>query len=142
MQSERSIEQSIHSPHLRHVAAVGTEGRGPTTDRRIALSVRIIEKEYQRPNLDTSELAKLFHLSKSRFRHLFLQQVGKSPSRFLKTVRLQNARFLLETSFLAVKEVMHKVGYTDASHFTRDYRATYHVPPSKHLRQFFTAAAG
>lgn len=142
MKKEKTIQQSADGPRLLQAAVVITGSRAQITDSRIALSMRLLEKEYECPNLKSRDLAKLFRLSESRFRHLFLQEVGISPSKFLKLVRLKNARILLETSLLAVKEVMLKVGYRDPSHFNRDYRAAYHLPPSRHMRQFLTAAAG
>jgi transcriptional regulator GlxA family with amidase domain len=142
MQGEKTIAHSHSARHTLQLASIRAKWPGTITDYRIALAVRLVQEQYERSDLGISELARHLHLSGSRFRHLFLQQTGIPPSRFLKQVRLRKAKVLLETSFFAVKEVMHMVGYTDASHFTKDYRAAYHLPPRRYRHQFFTATAG
>jgi len=113
-----------------------TNWRTAVTDRRIALALKILQKEHDRIGR-AADLAKRLNLSESRFRHLFVKQTGISPDRFLRQVRLERARTLLETSFLTIKEIVHSIGYTDASHFTRDYSARYHFPPGRYRALFF-----
>lgn len=43
---------------------------------------------------------------------------------------MERARYLLETSFLSVKEITHNVGLNDESHFVRDFKKVYGVPPT------------
>ena len=58
--------------------------------------------------------------------------MGISPQRFLTQVRLEQARRLLTTEFLTVKEVMNRVGISDASSFARSFKAAYGVTPGKY----------
>jgi transcriptional regulator GlxA family with amidase domain len=76
-------------------------------------------------------IANRVNLSLSRFRHLFTQFIGVSPSRYLKQMRLARARHLLENSLLTVKEVAAAVGVNDVSHFVRDYKEAYGENPSE-----------
>jgi transcriptional regulator GlxA family with amidase domain len=80
--------------------------------------------------LSIEALAAGVNLSSSRFRQLFAAQVGMAPQTYLQRLRLRRARLLLERTFLSVKEVMGLVGYNDPSHFSRDFRRAYGVPPS------------
>jgi AraC family transcriptional regulator, arabinose operon regulatory protein len=87
--------------------------------------------------ITTGELRKVvanLNLSSSRFRHLFTQSIGISPTRYVKAIRLTRAKSLMETSFLTVKEVMAAVGYSDISHFVRDYKASFGETPSQSRR--------
>lgn len=76
------------------------------------------------------ELAATVHLSPSRFAHLFRDETGMPPGRYLHTMRMQRARVLLERTFLTVREVMSRVGFRDPSHFARDFRRFHGVAPS------------
>jgi AraC-like DNA-binding protein len=76
-----------------------------------------------------ADLARAVNLSQSRFAHLFREQMGKSPSRYLRQRRLERAKLLLESTFLSVKEVMAAVGSNDPSHFCRDFRRAYGASP-------------
>jgi len=46
------------------------------------------------------------------------------PAKFLRVLRLERAKELLETSYLSVKQVMVQVGVTDGSHFVRNFKLT------------------
>ena len=56
------------------------------------------------------DLAAAVQLSPSRFAHLFRDQTGVSPGRYLHRIRMHRARVLLERTFLSVREVMHLWG--------------------------------
>ena len=99
-------------------------------DARIALVVARMEQALdQAPRLP--ELAAAVNLSVSRLSHLFREEVGVAPGRYLHTIRMQRARILLERSFLNVKEVMARVGVADPSHFARDFRKYHGIAPSQ-----------
>ena len=77
-------------------------------------------------------MADTVHLSRWRLCHLFKESTGTSPERYLTKVRLEKARQLLETEFLTVKEVMNRVGMSDASYFARSFKSAYGVTPGKY----------
>jgi transcriptional regulator GlxA family with amidase domain len=80
-------------------------------------------------DVSVPELAQAVNLSRSRFAHLFKQETGVSPARYLRDQRLDRARDLLERTFLSVKEVMAQVGFNDPSHFSRDFQRIYGASP-------------
>jgi len=82
------------------------------------------------------EIATNLRMSSSHLRHTFKKAVGISPTQFVKNLRLQQASELLRTTLLSVKEIMATVGFTDLSHFVRDYKVRYGERPSQ------TRAAG
>ena|SRR6266481_8204944 len=94
---------------------------------------KIIEIVVDRPDftLSSEEIVKTVNLSPARFRALFKQETGLTPTRYLKQVRLKAAAHLLSTSFLTVKEVMFKCGITDASHFARDFKRQFALSPTE-----------
>lgn len=102
-------------------------------DQRVAYVVSFIKDNYHR-RLTLTEMAATVHLSPWRLCHLFQDAMGTSPQRFLIQVRLENARKLLTTEFLTVKEVMNRVGMADASWFARSFKAAYGTTPAKYRR--------
>ena len=98
-------------------------------DPRIAIIIARIEQSLEAaPSIP--ELAAEAGLSTSRFAHLFRQETGLAPGRYLHRVRMERARVLLERTFLSVREVMARVGFRDPSHFSRDFRRFHGIPPS------------
>lgn len=85
------------------------------------------------------KLAKSVNLSPSRLRHLFKEATGVSLAQYLKAQRLEKAKHLLESTFLSLKEVMHRAGFTDRSHFMRDFMKAYGMPPLQYRKQHLIA---
>jgi AraC family transcriptional regulator of arabinose operon len=98
-------------------------------DRRIAKALAIMRREFHR-DLRVEELARAVNLSPSRFAHLFRAETGLAPKQCLARLRLERAKALLEGSFLSVKEVMAAVGFSDPSHFSRDFKRLHGLVPT------------
>jgi AraC-like DNA-binding protein len=86
--------------------------------------------------LSLGEFAQSVNLSVWRLCHLFKSDVGMPPMRYLRVLRMERAKDLLESSFLSVKEIGFRVGLTDESHFVRDFKATYGLSPACYRTQF------
>ena len=99
-------------------------------DPRIAHVIRSMEADID-GRLTVTALAAAVNLSTSRFAALFRAETGVSPARYLRTLRMERARLLLERTFLTVKEVMAFVGVKDPSHFSRDFSRHHGVAPSR-----------
>ena len=100
-------------------------------DHRVKYVASFIKGNYHR-KLTLTEMADAVHLSPWRLCHLFQEGMGTSPQRFLTHVRLEKARQLLTTEFLTVKEVMNRVGMSDASSFARCFKAAYGTTPGQY----------
>lgn len=86
--------------------------------------------------LSLGEFAQSVNLSVWRLCHIFKSDVGMPPIRFLRQLRMERAKDLLESSFLSVKEIAFQVGLTDESHFVRDFKATYGYSPALYRSRF------
>jgi hypothetical protein len=62
--------------------------------------------------------------------------VGVPPIKYLRLLRMERAKGLLESSFLSVKEIAFQVGLNDESHFVRDFKSTYGFSPAIYRSQF------
>ncbi|MFN2493403.1 MAG: helix-turn-helix domain-containing protein [Pyrinomonadaceae bacterium] len=83
-----------------------------------------------------SSLAKDVNLSSSRLHQLFKRETGLPPATYLRSLRMKQAKELLETSYLSIKEVMTRVGVLDESHFVRAFKKTYGCTPAKYREHF------
>lgn len=100
-------------------------------DPRVRHAIRLMSKDLRRP-LDIQRAASAVHLSPSRLRHLFRQQTGIPPARYLKRLRLERARKLLKETFLPINQIMRQVGVSDESHFIRDFKGLFGDPPIRY----------
>jgi AraC-like DNA-binding protein len=84
----------------------------------------------QAVNYRVGELASQCGTSTSRLEKFFLQKFGMTPHELLRKSRLRRAlRELVKGK--AAKEAAYKAGYKQPSHFSREFKRVYGVPPSR-----------
>lgn len=83
----------------------------------------------QPPALD--ELARRFHLSESKLKAGFHQAFGTTAFGYLRRLRMQEARRLLETSASSILEASHLVGISNPSHFAALFKEHFGVNPKQ-----------
>ena len=93
-------------------------------------------REDVRGELSLAEFAQSVNLSVWRLCHIFKSDVGMPPIRYLRLLRMERAKHLLESSFLSVKEIAFQVGLNDESHFVRDFKSTYGFSPALYRTHF------
>lgn len=127
MRSDKRLLKSWTNP--------GALGLAAALSRQIDPRVRWVAEWLQNSDLakpvTIEELARSVHMSPSHLRHMFRHEIGITPARFLKLLRLQRASELVQSTFLEVKEVATAAGFGDLSHFLRDYKAVYEETPSE-----------
>jgi AraC-like DNA-binding protein len=122
---------------LRHLAILG--GYTPN----IARTIQRLRQDFDQP-LRIEQMARDLGMSVSGLRHHFKAVTALSPSQFQKQLRLQEARRLMLGEDLDAASVAYRVGYRDASHFTREYKSLFGLPPMhdvQRLRQEALASA-
>ena len=95
-------------------------------DRRVLRAIQCIEVLEE-----SREIAAKLNLSASRLRHLFKEQTGWSLGQFSKELKLRKARKILQQTFRTVKETAAIAGFSDVSHFVRDYKSRFGCRPSE-----------
>ena len=80
-------------------------------------------------------------MSASAFHDHFKAVTAMSPLRFQKKMRLQEARNLMLGEGLDAAGAGHRVGYGDASQFTREYKRLFGAPPMRDAERLREAAA-
>jgi len=99
-------------------------------------------REHAARALSVEEVARHVAMSASHFAHRFRAVARTSPMRYLKQIRLQNARTLLVGDGLRVSEAAGRVGYESVSHFTRDFKGYFGASPADYVRRFRERIAG
>lgn len=108
---------------------------GHALDARVLAAIDYISRNPRR-RLSVDELARVAHLSSSRFAQLFTRETGLTPRRFVERQRIDRAKQLLELTVLPVNGVAREVGFESQFYFaTRFRRATGMTPTGYRARQ-------
>ena len=105
-----------------------------TMDQRV-LTVIALMKHDPRQSLPLSRLAQTVNLSPTRLCYLFKAETGTPPARYLRALRMQDATTLLADTFLSVKEIIARVGFTDESHFVKNFKRIYGITPTEYRKR-------
>ena len=109
-------------------------------DKRVEKIIQMMREDVG-GELSLGELAQSVNLSVWRLCHIFKSDVGMPPIRYLRQLRMERAKDLLESSFLSVKEIAFQVGLNDESHFVRDFKSTYGFSPALYRSHFKNKSA-
>jgi AraC-like DNA-binding protein len=118
---------------LHHIAALG----GHT--HRIAMALERLREDFDQP-VRIEDIARELGMSVSGFHHHFKAVTAMSPLQFQKQLRLQEARRLMLGEELDAASAGYRVGYGDASHFTREYKRLFGAPPMRDVERLREAA--
>ncbi len=113
---------------LRQVAVLGGHSH------RITLAVKRLQASFDE-QIPIKDLAEEAGMSVSSFYHHFKSVTGMSPLQLQKQLRLHEARRLMLNEDIDATTTSYKVGYNDASHFSREYKKLFGQPPAQHVKQ-------
>jgi transcriptional regulator GlxA family with amidase domain len=108
---------------------------------RIAKAIELVRKSYDKP-LRIPSLARQLGMSTSGLHHHFKAVTAMSPLQFQKQLRLQEARRLLVAGDFDAATAGYRVGYDDASQFSREYRRFFGEPPMRDVERLRGSQTG
>ncbi|WP_394771125.1 helix-turn-helix domain-containing protein [Lacisediminihabitans sp.] len=118
-------------------ALLWLDTQNPLTSRTDERVLRVIEHvgSHLAEPLDVGTLAEIAHLSPSRLSHLFSEQLGISPQRYVERERMTVAKQLLDLTNRPVAAIAREVGCDDAQYFSGRFRRFAGVTPSDYRRR-------
>jgi AraC-like DNA-binding protein len=113
---------------LRHTAVLGGHSH------LMARALERLREDFDQP-LRIEDIARELGMSVSGFHHHFRAVTAMSPLQFQKQMRLQEARRLMLGEDLDAASAGYRVGYSDASHFNREYKRLFGAPPARDVER-------
>jgi transcriptional regulator GlxA family with amidase domain len=104
-------------------------------DAVIARCQTWIVDHYHEP-APVAAMVRLSGLAERSFKRRFRQATGMSPLEYVHTMRLEEAKQMLESTDDTVEAIAHEVGYEDAGFFSRLFRRGVSLTPAQYRRRF------
>ncbi len=95
---------------------------------------KIIEANLDDENFGLLELCKEVTMSRSQLYRKIKALTNQSTSLYIRSVRLQNAKALLETTDLNIAQVAFETGFSNPSYFSRIFSEEFGFPPTKNRK--------
>jgi AraC family transcriptional regulator len=93
----------------------------------------------ERISLD--ELARQAGVSRFHFARQFRLSTGESPMEYLRRVRIEQSKSILQSRASTIAEVAARLGFSDQSHFTRIFGRLVGVSPGSFAREDWDSGA-
>jgi len=93
-----------------------------------------IQRQLSDAEFGVTQLAEAVHLSQMQLYRKLKALTGKTPSRFIRSHRLNQALLLLQKGELTVSETAYEVGFTDPNYFSRVFQKEFKRNPISFLK--------
>ena len=100
----------------------------------LAPALTYIHNNYTTELLNISELSALCNIGPAYFRKLFKQAYGISPIKYINNLKIMHAKELISSGMYTITQAAEQSGYTDMSHFSREFKKTTGIAPSNFLK--------
>lgn len=93
--------------------------------------LQIVEANMGNEEFGTNHLCKKIAMSRTQLHRKLKALTGSSTAKYIRSVRLYKAKFLLENTDLPIGEIAFQVGFKDFSHFSRSFFKEFSYRPSE-----------
>ena len=97
--------------------------------REVAQVKNYILHHYSEGNLSPDHLGAMVYLSPGYLSTVFKEETGVTINRYVREVRMNKAKELLENTNMKISAISSEVGFSSSTYFCRSFREFYGVSP-------------
>jgi AraC-like DNA-binding protein/uncharacterized protein YxeA len=134
--AEKPINEALISAYISRILSEFFTSSEQTSDNEISIiekAINYINNHYDN-TLTLKNLAQNVNLSPFYFTRFFKKETGYTPYEYIIKTRLNNAKILLKTTDLSIKEIAFKCGFTTESSFINCFKKNTLITPG-HFRK-------
>jgi YesN/AraC family two-component response regulator len=105
-------------------------------EKFVKKAVALVETNISNSEFLVEDLCREMGMSRVYFYKKILSLTDKTPSEFIRFIRLKRAAELLEKSQMFVNEVAFKVGFNDPKYFRKYFKTEFGVSPNEYKKKF------
>ncbi|WEK38327.1 MAG: two-component regulator propeller domain-containing protein [Candidatus Pseudobacter hemicellulosilyticus] len=125
-------QDKFRETYQKQVTVAATEPAQPvSTDTDfVQKALAVVEKNMANPDFSVEELSRELLLGRATLYKKLFTLTGQTPIEFIRSIRLQRAKQLLETGQWTIAEIAYEVGFSDPKYFTKVFRESFQITPS------------
>jgi DNA-binding response OmpR family regulator len=94
-------------------------------------AIQIIEKELGNPHFSINEFCQKLAMSRTSVYNKMKTLTDQAPNDFIRIIRLNKSKELLNSKRYTIAEVSDKVGFSDPKYFSTSFKKQFGISPSK-----------
>lgn len=99
------------------------------SDRRMLRAMEYLDLHFFEPEC-LRNVYQTCDLSRKRFDELFKKHFSTTPNRYITIQRIEYAKKLLAVSYLTIRDVSERCGFSDIYYFSKVFKTESHMTPS------------
>ncbi|WP_186422639.1 response regulator transcription factor [Lacrimispora celerecrescens] len=108
--------------------------------RKEVAEAKSFVRSHMKEELQVAEIAAMVNMSGSYFSHVFKKEEGISFVEYVYRVRMEHARYLLESSDLKVNEIADEVGIFNPNYFSTQFKKSVGQSPLEYRQAWLKKA--
>lgn len=85
--------------------------------------------------ISVETLSRHLGMSRSTLYHKLFELTGQTPVEYIRSIKLNKAAALLETSDMNVSQIAYSVGFATPKYFAKTFKAKFNILPSEYINQ-------
>lgn len=138
-QNRRKFRNQINELMLKaemEVSITPTKVEPVTMDEKLVVdAVKVVEENMADPNFSVEEMSEKLGMHRTNLYKKLQSLTGKTPSQFIRLMRLKRGKQLLSRGNVLVSQVAYEVGFNDPKKFARYFKEEFGMLPSEYVKQ-------
>lgn len=93
-------------------------------------AMQVVESNMENPDFNVTTLSKQLFMSRVAMYKKIVMLTGKSPTDFIRSIKMQKAAQLLRESDLTIAEIAYETGYNNPKIFSKLFKKEFNTIPS------------
>ncbi|PCJ96278.1 MAG: hybrid sensor histidine kinase/response regulator [Flavobacteriaceae bacterium] len=124
--------QLLFNKYFNGISEISTNQNTSVIDKEFIQKVlNYMGENLHDPELGVETLANQFKLSRSQFYRKIKSLTGQTANSFLRKIRLQKAKLIIENGNTNISEVSYNTGFSSPSYFTKCFKDEFGILPTE-----------
>lgn len=130
LQIDRLLKQRSELQEYYQNLALGKALAKQEVEDEFVLQVKeLVEANLDDEDFGIQEICRLVGVSRTQMHRKLKALTGLSSSHFIRSIRLEHAKKLLQSSHLNISQIAYEVGFRDPKYFSKTFSAAFGVSP-------------
>ncbi|MES2648790.1 MAG: two-component regulator propeller domain-containing protein [Bacteroidota bacterium] len=130
------LNQSFKDTYSKQVSVTLPETEVISEEEKfLQKTLSYIYQNLKNPQLSVEILSEHMKISRASLYNRLLEYTGMSPVEFIRSVKLEKAKDLLEKTDSSVTDIANETGFANPNYFTKVFKTKYHITPSEFVAE-------
>lgn len=125
------LNRLLKGVYSRHIQVSGQAPQMESSQEKLLKDMlSYIEENLHTSQLSVENLSKHVGMSRGTLYSKVLEMSGQTPIEFIRSIKLEKAALLLESSDLSVSQISYMTGFTAPNYFAKSFKAKFNMLPT------------